>query len=74
MCSGYALYGSATVVALSTGDGVNLFMLDPVSGRFTYLVLILAMYLVESFIRCIPSNMPPPVVYITDTSHEHSLA
>lgn len=31
VCAGYALYGSATLVALSTGAGVNFFMLDPVS-------------------------------------------
>lgn len=31
MAAGYALYGSATMVALSTGQGVDLFMLDPVS-------------------------------------------
>lgn len=35
VCAGYALYGSATVVALSTGDGLNLFMLDPVSSSKT---------------------------------------
>ncbi|KAI5088344.1 fructose-1,6-bisphosphatase isozyme 2, partial [Silurus meridionalis] len=34
VCAGYALYGSATVVALSTGDGLNLFMLDPAIGEF----------------------------------------
>ena len=32
VCAGYALYGSATLVALSTGAGLNFFMLDPVSG------------------------------------------
>ncbi len=31
VCAGYALYGSASMVALSTGAGVNFFMLDPVS-------------------------------------------
>lgn len=34
VCAGYALYGSATAVALSTGAGVNLFMLDPAIGEF----------------------------------------
>ncbi|KAG7268591.1 hypothetical protein CRUP_011738 [Coryphaenoides rupestris] len=29
VCAGYALYGSATLVALSTGAGLNFFMLDP---------------------------------------------
>ncbi|XP_057354490.1 fructose-1,6-bisphosphatase isozyme 2 isoform X2 [Manis pentadactyla] len=29
VAAGYALYGSATMVALSTGQGVDLFMLDP---------------------------------------------
>ncbi|XP_011224636.1 fructose-1,6-bisphosphatase isozyme 2 isoform X2 [Ailuropoda melanoleuca] len=29
VAAGYALYGSATLVALSTGQGVDLFMLDP---------------------------------------------
>lgn len=30
MAAGYALYGSATMLVLSTGQGVNCFMLDPV--------------------------------------------
>lgn len=33
VCAGYALYGSATLVALSTGAGVNFFMLDPVRTK-----------------------------------------
>lgn len=35
VCAGYALYGSATLVALSTGAGVNFFTLDPVSTAVT---------------------------------------
>ena len=31
VAAGYALYGSATALVLSTGNGVNAFMLDPVS-------------------------------------------
>lgn len=31
VAAGYALYGSATMVVLSTGEGVNGFTLDPVS-------------------------------------------
>uniref|UniRef100_A0A669D1P3 Fructose-1,6-bisphosphatase 1 n=1 Tax=Oreochromis niloticus TaxID=8128 RepID=A0A669D1P3_ORENI len=34
VCAGYALYGSATLVALSTGAGVNFFTLDPAVGEF----------------------------------------
>jgi len=34
IAAGYALYGSATALVLSTGHGVNEFMLDPVSYRF----------------------------------------
>ena len=30
VASGYALYGSATMVVLTTGNGVNGFTLDPV--------------------------------------------
>lgn len=30
VAAGYALYGSATMLVLSTGQGVNCFMLDPV--------------------------------------------
>lgn len=30
VAAGYALYGSATMIVLSTGNGVNGFMLDPV--------------------------------------------
>lgn len=33
VCAGYALYGSATMIVLSTGNGVNTFMLDPVSTK-----------------------------------------
>ncbi|XP_043915733.1 fructose-1,6-bisphosphatase isozyme 2-like [Protopterus annectens] len=34
VAAGYALYGSATLLALSTGQGVNCFMLDPALGEF----------------------------------------
>jgi fructose-1,6-bisphosphatase I len=30
VAGGYALYGSATAIVLSTGQGVNIFQLDPV--------------------------------------------
>ncbi|XP_045418100.1 fructose-1,6-bisphosphatase isozyme 2-like [Lemur catta] len=32
--AGHALYGSATLVALSTGQGVDLFVLDPVGTEY----------------------------------------
>ncbi|XP_065337737.1 fructose-1,6-bisphosphatase 1 [Cloeon dipterum] len=34
VAAGYALYGSATMLVLSTGRGVNGFMLDPAIGEF----------------------------------------
>ncbi|XP_028514042.1 fructose-1,6-bisphosphatase 1 [Exaiptasia diaphana] len=34
VAAGYALYGSATVIVLSTGNGVNCFTLDPSIGEF----------------------------------------
>lgn len=34
VAAGYALYGSATMMVLSTGHGVNGFMLDPAIGEF----------------------------------------
>ena len=34
VAAGYALYGSATMVVLSIGSGVNGFMLDPAVGEF----------------------------------------
>jgi len=34
IAAGYALYGSATMIVLSTGQGVNGFMLDPAIGEF----------------------------------------
>lgn len=34
VAAGYALYGSATMVVLSTGNGVNGFMYDPAIGEF----------------------------------------
>ncbi|KAJ8285345.1 hypothetical protein GJAV_G00025770 [Gymnothorax javanicus] len=34
VCAGYALYGSATLVAITTGAGLNFFMLDPAVGEF----------------------------------------
>ena len=33
VAAGYALYGSATMMVISTGHGVNGFMLDPVSTQ-----------------------------------------
>ena len=36
VAAGYALYGSATMMVLSTGQGVNCFMLDPVRPKFHY--------------------------------------
>lgn len=38
VAAGYALYGSATMVVLSIGSGVNGFMLDPV-GLFGLLFM-----------------------------------
>lgn len=40
VAAGYALYGSATMMVLSTGNGVNGFMLDPVSYSKCYSVII----------------------------------
>eukprot|EP00343_Euplotes_focardii_P008002 CAMPEP_0205819160 /NCGR_PEP_ID=MMETSP0206-20130828/1420_1 /ASSEMBLY_ACC=CAM_ASM_000279 /TAXON_ID=36767 /ORGANISM="Euplotes focardii, Strain TN1" /LENGTH=337 /DNA_ID=CAMNT_0053112415 /DNA_START=24 /DNA_END=1037 /DNA_ORIENTATION=+ len=34
IAAGYCLYGSATVMVLTTGLGVNVFMLDPALGEF----------------------------------------
>merc|ERR1712200_378922 len=34
VAAGYSLYGSATMMVLSTGQGVNGFMLDPAIGEF----------------------------------------
>jgi len=34
VASGYAMYGSATMIVLTTGNGVNGFTLDPTSGEF----------------------------------------
>lgn len=34
VAAGYALYGSATMMVISTGNGVNGFMLDPSIGEF----------------------------------------
>ncbi|XP_067886174.1 fructose-1,6-bisphosphatase 1-like [Heterodontus francisci] len=34
VAAGYALYGSATMLVLSSGNGVNCFMLDPAIGEF----------------------------------------
>ena len=34
VASGYALYGSATMIVVTTGNGVNGFMLDPSIGEF----------------------------------------
>ena len=33
VAAGYALYGSATMIVLSAGHGVNGFMLDPSIGE-----------------------------------------
>ena len=34
VAAGYALYGSATMMVISAGHGVNGFMLDPSIGEF----------------------------------------
>ncbi|KAL3062465.1 fructose-1,6-bisphosphatase isozyme 2 [Trematomus bernacchii] len=34
VCAGYTLYGSATLMAISTGAGLNFFTLDPAIGEF----------------------------------------
>ncbi len=34
MAAGYALYGSATMLVLTTGDGVDGFILDPAVGEW----------------------------------------
>ncbi|XP_058845951.1 fructose-1,6-bisphosphatase 1-like isoform X1 [Acipenser ruthenus] len=34
VAAGYALYGSATMMVMSAGNGVNCFMLDPAIGEF----------------------------------------
>eukprot|EP00808_Paulinella_micropora_P005667 g72605.t1 len=34
LCGGYALYGSATMLVFTTGNGVNGFSLDPTIGEF----------------------------------------
>ena len=40
VAGGYAIYGSATMVVLSTGSGVNGFTLDPVGGAMYYMTSI----------------------------------
>jgi len=34
VCAGYALYGAATMMVITTGNGVNGFLLDPSLGEF----------------------------------------
>jgi fructose-1,6-bisphosphatase I len=34
VAAGYTMYGSATMIVLTTGNGVNGFTLDPISGEF----------------------------------------
>jgi len=34
LAAGYAVYGSSTIIVLSTGQGVNCFTLDPACGEF----------------------------------------
>ena len=38
VAAGYALYGSATMIVLSTGQGVNGFTLDPVSKGLSTII------------------------------------
>lgn len=38
VAAGYAIYGSATMIVLSTGAGVNSYMLDPVFFKINYLI------------------------------------
>lgn len=41
VAAGYALYGSATMLVLSTGNGVNGFTLDPVRPCFSFILMFL---------------------------------
>ena len=50
IAAGYALYGSATMVVMSVGTGVNSFMLDPVSYIPSSLSLLLLLLLL--FVCC----------------------
>jgi len=34
VAAGYTMYGSATIMVLTTGNGVNMFTLDPTTGEF----------------------------------------
>ena len=52
VAAGYALYGSACMIVLTTGDGVNGFTLDPVS-LFTVISIL------HSIILNINSKMAP---------------
>jgi fructose-1,6-bisphosphatase len=43
VAAGYALYGSATMMILSTGAQVDGFILDPSTGNFSFLVFLYLM-------------------------------
>merc|ERR1712001_672228 len=59
VAAGYALYGSATMIVLSTGHGVNGFMLDPSIGEFV---------LTEPDMRIRSRGS----IYSVNEGHEHS--
>ena len=40
VAAGYALYGSATMMILSTGAQVDGFILDPSTGNFKFLIIL----------------------------------
>ena len=44
VAAGYALYGSATMVVLSVGTGVNSFMLDPVRFYLCHILNLFSTY------------------------------
>ena len=54
VAGGYAIYGSATMVVLSTGSGVNGFTLDPVGGSSMYCMTSISNQKLFSFVQISP--------------------
>lgn len=54
IAAGYALYGSATMVVLSVGTGVNSFMLDPVScmSYLSFIWNMFSLFKPDALCRC----------------------
>ena len=74
--AGYALYGSACMIVLTTGSGVNGFMLDPVSrnkiraDRVGQSIISLTSLLRGQLVKCFTNLLPITLIFYVENMSE----